>query len=372
MQHLSDRSVLFSFCILLLFWQPAKAANVRPILIDTNAFYQQAPDQRPLSEQFATKINSPPILLSRPQEAPIQVAVLLNSDVEDLINQTFLLAFKRRMAELRIEYQLEIYTSTKANQNDRADLDAYNKIRETKPDYLIVTGLDIVQSRAIEWILRSAKTKVIFYDLATPLKSWVNHSPLMYIGVDQIKATQMLASYLDRQLPDNAKIAALILSSGYLEQMRCNVFLDEMTKYHRPVIRIQTVPDSEIGALRAARKLFKHIRPDFVFSCTQNISNGVVQAIDENTLLKSVQTNSWGLSRQDVDNLTRKRLLVSMLFMWDDLSIAVAEAIKGDMEEQTMPTLFTGRATLMPAELDPESLRLMRLQAFRYSAVLWQ
>ena len=346
-----------------------QAANMALDLMDSEAFYQLMPRQGPLAEQFTTIVNSPPNPMRVSQKRAVRIALLLFGDVNSLENKSILVTFRKRMRELNIDYRLDTYSDSFESDGD---LSAYFKMVDAQPDYIVMTKLGSVQRRFIERFLLSGKPKVILYDFATPLTHWVNHPPLMYIGFDQKKATSMLASFLERQLPEDITISALVLPTGYLGHMRCDLFLDEMEKYHRKVDRILTVSDDKNSAYQAAVELLKKNPPDFIFSCTQNISEGVVMALNKTDSGSKIQTNAWGVSENGLADLESRKLKASVLFMEDDLSIAVAEAIKLDLEGRNMPNLYVANSMLVPAELDLESLRLMVQQAHHYSVELWQ
>ncbi|MBJ7536513.1 substrate-binding domain-containing protein [Marinomonas transparens] len=362
-------ALVSAFTILAASVPIVQAANLLPNLMSSHDFYQAYPRQLPLAEQFSNIVASSASPLAVPQSKSINVALLLFGDSKSTKNRALLLSFKQRMRELRIDYRLTVYVD-KSEFAD--DLDSYFEIVNLQPDYLVVTGFHRTSRQFVERFLHAGKPKVIFYDLATPLLHWMNHSPLIYIGSDQVKATKMLASYLDRQLLPNAIIAAFILPAGYLSHSRCDVFLDEMTKYNRPIKQINMITDNQKNAKQAATRLLRASSVDFIFSCSQNIANGVIAALEENKVFTGAQTNSWGGAVQDINNLQGQKLKASVLFMRDDLSIAIAEAIKLDMEGKGMPKLYVAHTSLMPAELDLESLHLMIQRAYRYSAVLWK
>lgn len=348
---------------------PTQAASMALDLMDSRDFYQLIPRQGPLAEQFSTIVSSPPSPIRVSQKNAVRIALLLFGDVDSIENRSLLVAFRKRMRELNIDYRLDTYTD---ESEWDGDLTPYFKIADSLPDYIVVTRLGPVPRRFLERFLRSGKPKVILYDFASPLTHWINRPPLMYVGFDQKKATSMLASYLDRQLPAEARISALILPPSYLGHMRCDLFLDEMMKYKRPVERILVVPDDKQEAFMAANTLLKDSGIDFIFSCAQGISDGVVAALQAQGERSQAQTNTWGVAQNGLADLESRRVKVSVLFMKDDLAIAVAEAIKLDLEGRNMPNLYVANAILMPAELDAESLRLMMLQAHHYSVELWQ
>jgi autoinducer 2-binding protein LuxP len=361
------RFSIFSL-VFVCFTFLAHASNMTRDLIGNDTFHQLMPRQEPLTELFASIVNSPPVSIRRPQKTPIRIAILLFGETESVGNKALLLSFKQRMRELNIDYRLDIYAD---NSEFGEDVSSYLKIKKMSPDYIVVTKLGFVQRRFLDGFLHSNKTKVILYDFATPLTYWVNHSPLMYVGFDQRQVAKQLASYLDRQLPQSTKLSALVLADNYLGHMRCDVFLDEMNKYGRTINSIDVVQDVREDAFVVTRALLDKADTDFIFSCSANISAGVIAALQEQEDF-AVQTNSWGLSEGGVMALASEHIKVSVLFMKDYLSIALAEAIKLDLEGRNMPNLYIARSTLVPSELDPDSLQLIADQAYPYSVMLWQ
>lgn len=341
---------------------PLQAANVQSFTMDSSHFYSLYPEQQALSDQFSATVNSPPTPVDKPQRRPVQVTMLLFGRAQTLKNHSLVNAFQRRMSELKIDYRLETFYG----QRNHYDAAEYAKLKRSRPDYLIITELDIVQSRYVEQVLREGHPKVIFYDMATPLSNWQNHPPFMYIGFDKAKIVNMLVSYLHRQLPRHARIAAFLADSTALGDQRCDAFLDAMAAINRPIQRIQTMESSVQRAKKAARRLLAANSVDFIFSCTQNISDGVASAIQAFPSA-GVKTNSWGFSSNELSNLTSQRTLVSTLFRWDDLAIAIAEGIKGDLEGEAVPKLYIAQASLISSDLDAESLKLLIRRAYRYS-----
>lgn len=337
-------------------------------LMDSDAFYQANPGQESLAEQFKSTVYSPAVPIRTSQKKTVRVAVLLFGEIESVANKALLLSFKKRMRELHIDYRLETYID---GSEYGEDLDPYNKITESKPDYIVITKFGFAQRRFAERFLRLNTSKIILYDFASPLRFWKNNPPLMYLGFDQKKTTKRLASYLNRQLPKKAKISALVLSGGYLGRVRCDLFLDEMVKHGRHVSGIRIVPDNIKQAFDATKSLMRENTTNFIFSCSQNISDGVIAALKESES-EMVQTNSWGLSSNGIADLESGTAKVSVFFMKNYLSIATAEAIKLDLEGGNMPKLYIAHSNLVPAELDSHSLQLMAEQAYGYSVVLWQ
>ncbi|MCB5161802.1 hypothetical protein [Marinomonas algarum] len=353
----------------------AWASSVAMDLMDGQDFYQAMPRQRPLAEQFSSILQSPPLPIRIQQQRSVNVAMFLFGDVDSVENQALLLAFRRRMRELNIDYRLDIYVD---NAVDGVDFSPYTKLTNAQPDYIVMTKLGLIQRRFVERFLRSGDTKVIVYNFASPLKQWLHHSPLMYLGFDQKKVTTMLADYLHRSLPPDARLSAMVLPADYLSHLRCDLFLDEMVKHQRHIDRVYVASDDKHSAFTLTQALLKEAPVDFVFSCSASISEGVLAAIQSQKYEDSqwnvparVKTNGWGVSWQGVSGLTSPALMASAVFMQDELSIAIAEAIKLDLEAQNLPTLYIANSTLVPASLDPVVLRFVMQKAYPYSGSLW-
>jgi autoinducer 2-binding protein LuxP len=360
-------------CFILLtvlggFAVTAHASRTMLNLMDSDDFYQANPEQISLAEQFTSMVYSLSIPIRIPQKKTVRIAVLLFGEIDSIGNRALLLSFKKRMRELKIDYRLDTYVDRSEHGKD---LEPYYKITEAQPDYIVITKFGFAQRRFVERFLRLGTPKVILYDFASPLRYWVDHPPLMYIGFDQKKATKKLASYLNRQLTKETRVSALVLADSYLGRVRCDLFLDEMVRYGRHVGAIRVVSDDKKQAFDATQLLLSEKSTDFIFSCSQNISDGVVAALQGDEL-GTVQTNSWGLSFNGIGDLESKRVKVSVFFMKDYLSIAAAEAIKLDLEGGNMPNLYIAHSNLVSSELDSQSLQLMAEQAYGYSVVLWQ
>ncbi|AEF56415.1 substrate-binding domain-containing protein [Marinomonas posidonica] len=348
---------------------PLLAASFAEEVMTEQSFFQLLPQQSPLSEQFTTLVNSPPNPLRISQQEPIRVVFLLFGDVDGWQNRLMLRAFKKRMRELGVVYRLDTYVDRSGY---GTDFIAHLPVIEMESDYIIATQFNASLRRLFERFLIQGQGKLILFDFATPIVHWLPRPPLMYVGFDQFKTVQMLASYLDRQLSSTARISALVLPESYLGQMRCDGFLDEMNRYGREVESIYIVADDVQQAAKRTETLLSNQETDFIFSCSQNIAAGVLQVLRKNEAYNRVQTNVWGAFSAQLVELKGHHIKANTLFYWDDLSIAIAEAIKLDLEGRNLPNLYMARSPLLPEDIDPESLGLMLQQAYHYSVKKWQ
>ncbi|MCV2402134.1 hypothetical protein OFY17_04450 [Marinomonas sp. C2222] len=347
---------------------PAYGEDFSLSVIDGEDFYNRYPSQAPLAEQFSAIISSPPVPIRIVQSEPVRIAVLLFGRLDSIENRAMLRTFRQRMREVGIEYRLDTYVVD--DQDDK--ITPYFEVQKAQPDYLIVTKMGFLQRRFIEGFLPSSHTKVIVYGFASPLLHWLDSPPLMYIGFNQHQATKTLASFLERNLSEGEAISALVLSDSYLGRERCDLFLDEMRRYGRSINPIFVLRDDKSKALKLARDLLKTQKSGFVFGCSQALSEGVLEAIQEEGVSSTVTTNAWNLSFNSIDYLQTKKAMVNVLFMKDALSVAATEAIKLDLEDRNLPSLYMARFMVVTSDLDSDSLQLVIEEAYPYSVDLWQ
>ncbi|BFM50256.1 substrate-binding domain-containing protein [Marinomonas sp. THO17] len=344
-------------------------ASLADQVLTEQAFFQLQPQQSPLSEQFTALVNSPPNPLRVSQQEAIRVVFLLFGERDTWQNQLILSAFRKRMRELGIVYRLDTYLDRSGS---GVDFIPHLDVMVAESDYIVATKMSLGLKRLYERFLLAEKSKLILFDFAAPLRHWVLEPPLIYLGFDQAKAVQQLASYLDRQLPEQAMISALVLPDDYIGQMRCDHFIDEMQSHGRSITDIYVVNnDQQQAFLRAQSLLTGNVPSEFIFSCTQNIAKGVIQALQAHSSLE-VQTNVWGPFNDNVSDIKTPYINAITLFYWDDVVIAIAEAIKLDLEGRNSANLYMARSSLLPGDIDRETLSLMLQQAYHYSVKSWR
>ncbi len=357
----------FYFSVLVFFSMFSVAADMSLYLMDGEDFYRASPRQASLAEQFSATVRSDPLPIRFNLAHPVRIAILLFGEKDSVENQALLFTFKRRMRELGIDYRLDTYIDSSVRKDD---VTLYFKMVDAKPDYIVMTKFGFMQRRFVERFLASGKSKVILYDFASPLTYWVNDPPLIYIGVDQKLATKRLVDYLDRHLPKTSRISAIVSDDSYMEQVRCNLFLDGIATRGRKLHVIKVIPDNRTHAFQSTNTLLNEGKTDFIFSCSQEISEGVVSALQQKGT-SHVETNAWKPWFPSSESF-KQTIKASVLFNKDDLSIAVAEAIKLDLEGQNMPLLYMSGFEVVGTQDSEHNMQLMVEKMYPYSVTLWQ
>ncbi|GAB3486522.1 type 1 periplasmic-binding domain-containing protein [Marinomonas epiphytica] len=326
------------FC---LIWMSSisSAANFQSGFIEIDDYFSASPEQKLLTEQLESIVSRPPVPLARRMEKAIRIVIVLSGPETSERNRSLLAIFKRRMRELRIDYRLDVYSES-TTPSSASIIGSYDRITEIQPDYLVITDTGPLQFRFVERFLRRGKPKVIYYNLSMPLKNWQHHSPLMYLGFDETKVAHRLARILHDRLSSEAEMDAFVLPPSYLGHRRCNAFLDQMVglgHHFRYIIEVED--DAQHTYLKAKQVITTP--SEFIFSCTQNISNGIQMALQELPFKVKSKTNHWSESaKQNTDGF-----VVSGIYWRDELTIALVEGIKLDLLGRRVPKLMIGKVT---------------------------
>ena len=363
---------IFLFILPLVFTGAGWTFTFNQPATSLQRFLEENPSQLPLIEQFSVRVHSQPIQLVTTYAETQKIAVVLRDSPDLPPNQAWFFVFKRRMQELNIDFRLDVFYAPRSA-GTASIVQIYEKIQSADFDYVIVDGVDDYSRPLIERLLRDDSQQVILLNSFAPYPDWHLHPPLLYIGTDVSRMMQRLASLLHRALSEDTIIDAILSSDEVMDQSRCQMFLNELNHFDRDVrYRYQSV-NSKSEARDVANNLLQSVPKDdaqqFIFSCTPEISEGVVAALEASQ--SRATTNAW-LGQNGLENAHQKGLLmVTVLEMKDYMAIAAAEAIKADMESRLLPRVFSETVTFLTQEMDQQTRNIIFQQALQYSSTLW-
>lgn len=337
-------------------------------------FLEENSGEQPLLDQLSVRVSSPPVPLNFIQTKTLLIGMIFTGTESDLENRAWLVAFKKRMQALRIDYRLDVFYMSDTPTAARV-ASVYESVRNSSFDYLIVDGVNEYSRGPIERLLKRNSPRVIMLNVSSPFRAWRLHSPLVYVGVDHTQAMNRLSSYLNRRLEREATIDVISVEGSYLSDARCRVFVNQLKNMGRSISAHYSVQDSRQAGRQAALSLLKRRNAQkkdvehFIFSCTPAISTGVLLALDDHKV-EQTYTNSWSgqLPHTTADD---RRVLVTVLGMHDNMAITSAEVIKANIESRLLPTVYVEPIQLFTQDMDQQTLNLMYEQVFRYSRSIW-
>ena len=84
-----------------------------------------------------------------------------------------------------------------------------------------------------------------------------------------------------------------------------------------------------------------------------------------------VQVTAWGGTGDELEALRKGELLATPMRMSDDVGVAMAEAIRADIEGRAddVPLVFLGRIDIVSSESGPDVVDAFEKEAFRYTGI---
>ncbi|WP_413112272.1 substrate-binding domain-containing protein [Thaumasiovibrio sp. DFM-14] len=354
------------FLVLLLF--PALTIQAANRYWEYGDYLDLHPKQRALTEHFSALVDNDPIAFSGEVNKPITVSIVYPSEQISDYWVRNISAFTQRLNELGIPHEISAFFSS-PNTNQRRQNEQLLEALQSEPDYLIFT-LDTERHRIfIEHVLQSPTTKLILQNITTPIKSWNKNQPFFYVGFDHHQGTHLLADYFQSIFPDSATYNLLYFSPGYISNARGDTFINRLQPSQRywPESIYYTRADQQSGYDATMLMLEQKADVDFIYACSTDIALGAAKALAEKNLNSQIMLNGWGGGSAELAALANGKIDVTVMRINDDAGVAMAEAIKLDLENHPVPLVYSGNLELITKHDSIEHINALKKRAFRYS-----
>ncbi len=325
-----------------------------------SALAMQTPDN-----QFLSLVNSPAVKANVSVQQPIKIAVVYPGLQQSDYWKRSLSALSGRLDELRIPYELIVRFSKPHSQEDLQETQILDVLSH-EPDYLVYTINSQRQKTVVETLLQNKKPKVIIQNLTRPIQEWRNVQPLIYIGFDHAEGARILASYYKEHFPQGTEYGILFWDEGVVSDQRGLTFEREVGNYHSLKASYFTEASREKAKIATQSMLQAHPDIKYIYACATDVALGALDALSE-LQRKDVSINGWGGGKAEIDALRMGDLDVVLMRMNDQNGIAMAEAIKLDLEERKAPLVFAGGFKILTQRMSAEEINQLIEQAFVYS-----
>lgn len=325
------------------------------------------PKENDLTELLNHVVKRDPVPLNAKQNRAISISVVFpGQQISDYWRRN-LKAFEARLKELKIDYEIKP-VFTRPNTDLRQQSQSMMEAVQEGADFLIFT-LDTTRHRKfIEYVLTSTDTKLIIQNITTPVRSWEEYQPFLYVGFDHIEGTKLLVDYFKERIPDKSPYSVLYRSEGYVSDMRGDPFIEEMSFRDEYFLASSFYTQSTRESAYKAAKMALNRSDDLtmIYACSTDVAFGAIDAIKEKGR-DNVLLNGWGGGSAELAALEQGYLDVTVMRMNDDTGIAMAEAIKWSLEGKEVPVVYSGELTLVTSEDSKERIEDLVSHAFRYS-----
>ncbi len=332
-----------------------------------NEFLDAHPQQKALTEALMQSVESSPVRLNKAQEKPVQISVVYpGQQISDYWVRN-IKALELRLDKLGVKYEInQVFTrpSLDIRQQSLSLMEAI----QNSPDYLVFT-LDTTRHRKfIEHVLNSSQTKLILQNITTPVRAWNSNQPFMYVGFDHATGSRMLAEHYKKVTDNTSSYSVLYRSQGYVSDARGDTFIEKMSHQdsYQLVSSYYTQANKGSGFTSTQNMIERNPEIDFIYACSTDVALGAVEALRESNR-EDVLVNGWGGGSAELESIAAGGLDFTVMRMNDDTGIAMADAIKWDIEGKPVPVIYSGEFELVTQEDSAERVQALKDRAFRYS-----
>ncbi|WP_372378832.1 autoinducer 2-binding periplasmic protein LuxP [Vibrio natriegens] len=361
------KELIFSLVLVAGIAPAAHPSQVLNGYWEYQEFLKEFPEQRQLTNALAEAVREKPIPVTSDKKRELKISVVYpGQQISDYWIRN-IDAFEKRLDKLNINYQLN-QVFTRPNADIKQQSLSLMEALKSNSDYLIFT-LDTTRHRKfIEHVLDSKKTKLILQNITTPVRDWDKHQPFLYVGFDHAEGSRKLAKEFSQRFPQNTHYSVLYFSEGYISDVRGNTFINQVNRDSNFELQsaYYTKATKQSGYEAAKASLDKYPDVDFIYACSTDVALGAVEALAE-LGRDDIMINGWGGGSAELDAILDGELDITVMRMNDDTGIAMAEAIKWDLEGKSVPTVYSGDYEVVTTSDSPERIEALRKRAFRYS-----
>jgi autoinducer 2-binding protein LuxP len=279
-------------------------------------------------------------------------------------------SFCKRMDEIGIKYQILEYFS-KPTVDYRKQEQQLKAALEAETDYMVFTLDANKHKRLIERIIIKKHPKLILQNITTPLRAWEGKHPFLYVGFDHAAGAELLAKYFISRTGGKGHYSILYFTRGLVSTLRGNTFIRYTEKNSDLILSSSFYTEGKRQKSKAAAmeiiKTSQNI--GFIYACSTDVAWGAIDALKDTGKLGKIMINGWGGGSSELEAIVDNEMDVTVMRMNDDNGVAMAEAIRLDLEgrDQQVPTIFSGEFTLVEKGIDSKELNRLKKRAFRYS-----
>ncbi|WP_339389638.1 autoinducer 2-binding periplasmic protein LuxP [Vibrio neptunius] len=330
-------------------------------------YLKSNPAQKQLTDGLSEIVRNDPAPIMLKQDKPVSIAVVYpGQQISDYWVRN-IQAFETRLEKLGIKYSIN-QVFTRPNLDVRQQSLSLLEAVQNKTDYLIFT-LDTTRHRKfIEHVISSTNTKLILQNITTPVRAWDDQLPFMYVGFDHIKGARLLEQYYKDAIPKESRYSVLYFSEGYVSDARGDTFIEEMSHHdsYQLSSSYYTSATRESGFNAAMKAIEKDPSISFIYACSTDVALGASEAL-KSMKRRDILLNGWGGGSAELEAIAKGDLDVTVMRMNDDTGIAMAEAIKWDLEGKDVPHVYSGDFEVVTNADSSEKVNKLKQRAFRYS-----
>lgn len=323
-------------------------------------------------ENMQKVVGAPAVSVANPPEEPVKIAVIYPSqDVSDFWLRSYL-AMEARFKEMGMPFEA---TQFATNMGDNLLMSTYSEqvARADDFEYVIFGPSELqTQQEDIKLIMDSGK-KVIVLNHDTPLQDWGDNQPMMYSTFSHLFGALNICNWVIENLGTEGTYAMNRGVPGSVDDQRSGGFqkcLEEKSDWKMAYEHFGLF-QREGGFNGAQLILSGYPEVTYIHNANTAMAMGAISAIQAAGAQDRVKTSAWGGTGDEIEALRKGELMATPMRMSDDVGVALAEAIRADIEgrKDDIPLVFLGRITIVASDSGPEIVDEFEKEAFRYTGI---
>ena len=280
-------------------------------------------------------------------------------------------SFKGRMDEIGLKYEVMEF-STRSDE-DRKLKAGIQLALATDPDYLVLTLNAPGDKAVVSRLLGNSNVKVIVQNITMPVEEWKETPPFMYVGFDHSIGASLIAEEYKARFGTKKTVNYAMLyyiKGSTVSELRGDFFNDLMADAPFKLVSEYYTGGNRIKARAAVLKILdKHPDIGFIHACATDVAFGALDALKDRGLTGKISVNGWGGGAAELNTLMSGGLDFTVMRMNDDNGVAMAEAIRIDLESgvKVLPVIYSGKMVIVRQGISENELKQLKDKAFRYS-----
>ncbi len=316
-------------------------------------------------------VGGPATAMTSPPADPVKIAVVYPSqDVSDFWLRSYL-AMEARFNELGMPFEATQFAS---NMGDFLLQSTYaEQVAQDDFDYVIFGPSELqAQQDDIKLLMDSGK-KVIVLNYDTPIQEWGDDQPLMYTTFSHLFGALNICRWVVENLGTEGTYAMIRGIPGGIDDQRSGGFRDCLAENSNWVMAYEHYGDFLREGGFDGAQLITSAYPDvtLIHNANTAMAMGAISAVQAAGLGDRVGVTAWGGTGDEIDALRNGELLATPMRMSDDVGVAMAEAIRLDIEGRSdeIPLVFLGRIDIVASDSGPDVVDAFEREAFRYTGI---
>lgn len=316
-------------------------------------------------------VGAPGVPMEAAPEKPVKIAVIYPSqDVSDFWLRSYL-AMEARFKEIKLPFEAVQFASgmgdfllqsTYAEQVAREDF-----------DYVVFGPSELQAQQDDIKLLMDAGKQVIVLNFDTPLQEWGDEQPMMYTTFSHLFGALNICNWVVENMGTKGTYAMIRGIPGGVDDQRSGGFQECMAEKSDWVMAYEHYGDFQREGGFNGAQLITSAYPEVTLLHNANtaMAMGSISAVQAADLGDKIGVTAWGGTGDELEALRNGELLATPMRMSDDVGVAMAEAIRMNIEGNTddIPLVFLGRIDIVASDSGADVVDKMAAEAFRYTGM---